>query len=433
MLVFPRKYFTFIFFFQQIFVIEPYSSKNYIKGCSKQYSLFFCDKSMNAETDFDKQLAIIETYFNKNFVDNDEIYVSVVGEGLKMLTNGFNIVQPKDDNSLNDFIIQLIKIPYSQNNISYLNLTIKFYNHLKLVNKNIYTDYPTIIFFINSYLKDLQSTKALLEQIKNEKLNNVKMLAIIFDKKYFQNATYLAGDGNVYYFCEKSLYVGVTKWIFNKICVSLETSTITMPLSTTPSIYSTSTDIISTTQKIIPIDECKTYFSISIDTNSQFLDKSQFHFIKNVIQNNISSLITNYSKVSIDSFDIKYNRWFTFGEITSIQEFMMDIYMLKQRKISNFYLLTQRLNMLPIPSDWFISTYIFISQISKNEIDKSIDEAKILKSKGTLNFIIMGNDTLISDLNILQPSNIFLWNLTTSSINSLENFFNNSIACDDIV
>uniref|UniRef100_A0A0N5C6U0 ORFan n=1 Tax=Strongyloides papillosus TaxID=174720 RepID=A0A0N5C6U0_STREA len=388
---------------------------------------------MNAEIVFDKQLAIIETYFNKNFVDNDEIYVSVVGEGLKMLTNDFNIVQPKDDNSLNDYIIQLIKIPYSQNNISYLNLTIKFYDHLKLVDKHIYTDYPAIIFFINSYLEDLQSTKALLEQIKNEKLNNLKTLSIVFDHAYLQNATYLAGDENVYYFRGRSLYVDVTKWIFNKICASLETSTITLPLTTIPSIYSTSTVLTSTTQMTIPMDKCKTYFSISIDTNSQFLDKSQFHFIKNVIQNNISLLITNYSKVSIDSFDIKYNRWFTFGEIMNIQEFMMDIYMLKQRKMSNFYLLTQRLNMLPIPSDWLISTYIFISQISRNEIDKSIEEAKILKSKGTLNFIIMGNGTLISDLNILQPSNIFLWNLTTSSIYSLEKFFNNSIACDNIV
>ncbi|CEF71093.1 von Willebrand factor, type A domain-containing protein [Strongyloides ratti] len=401
------------------------------------------------------------TYSNVILWDFKKCSVEVlINECKESLNNNFYIIQPNDENTLNKYILKILKLPPSQDKISYLNLTTQFYNQLSLVDINIYTDYPTIVFFINSYLNDLQSVKEILKKIINEKLQRLKTLAIIFNKEYENNASFLVGNSQVYYFqntFKQNMYKDIVSWILNKICeesevtTNLPSSVVTTNLPSSivttnlpssivttnlpSSIVTTSTNLISsstiqTTTKVKPISDCKTYFTFAIDTNSQSLNETSFLFLKNVIKNNISLLIKNYSTVSIDSFDVKYNRWYTFGEINTIEEFMMNIYFLKQRDMSNFNLLIERLNMLPMLNDWVMSTYIFISKISNNDINNSIDNIKILKNKGTLNFILLGDNIAESDLNPLHPSNIFSWDLKLSSIDNLKKFFNDSIACN---
>uniref|UniRef100_A0A0N5A492 Mediator of RNA polymerase II transcription subunit 14 n=1 Tax=Parastrongyloides trichosuri TaxID=131310 RepID=A0A0N5A492_PARTI len=411
-----------------IFLLIPISSihETIKKSCFEHYVLFVCDKSQFIGFYENEQLSIIDVFYNNNYEADERTFVTVTGQGSYAETNHFEVVKPNDENSLNNQILNIIKMPKRNGTITYHTILVDMIHTVDLSDIKIFTNYPTIVLFIGSELQDIKKTKIVLKMLELESLNNLKILSIVFNNQYMKIAKFLTDDINdnfLYNVTDQKRYDKVNKWILEKICYeSGEVTTVT----TTPTFISTITHSPSTFTTSQKPKKCNNYLIFAIDTTSNILNIDEFTFMKTTLEYNVSLLITDIKKVAIDSFDIKYNRRYNFNDIKTVEEFMMNIYIIKQRNDSSLSLLFKRMNTLHIPHDSTLSTFIFIAQNDKKEIEKSVVDGKILKNKGSLNFIMMKSNITRDDLSLLHPSNTFRWNLTSSIMSDDSNYSDDS-------
>uniref|UniRef100_A0A0K0G4U0 VWFA domain-containing protein n=1 Tax=Strongyloides venezuelensis TaxID=75913 RepID=A0A0K0G4U0_STRVS len=172
---------------------------------------------------------------------------------------------------------------------------------------------------------------------------------------------------------------------------------------------------------------CDLYISFALDTFNEALSDYDFQYTKTIIQNNISSIINNFSKVSLFSFD-ENQKNFPFLNIHNVKEFYMDIYYLKQSGTSNLSKIMHFLDSQEI-NGGKLSTFIFIAHKNIDEIVLSINYATSLKNKGSLTFVIIGTGINKNDLQLLNYTNVIYWNFKSCSIDELVNELKNSLVC----
>uniref|UniRef100_A0A0N5A491 VWFA domain-containing protein n=1 Tax=Parastrongyloides trichosuri TaxID=131310 RepID=A0A0N5A491_PARTI len=298
------------------------------------------------------------------------------------------------------------------------NLNLMLQNLIDNVNIHSQTRLNTFVFVSKSDENEIKNSYYAVQRLKN--LGTINFILVGTAIK--EESIVALSPSNIYQIDFANCNVTeLVQFFRNSLNCNMNCNTTPNPALTTPSIQTTT---LCTLKKV-----CSPYVSIGIDTNSQGLDNVEYTFMKNVIQNNVSSVIPNYYTTSIDSFDPSQRR-FSFGDIHSLGEFMLDINFLKQSSTSSLNLLLEKLDNQALPSNELLSSYIFISCVSTQDLQESINHAKSLKGKGTLNFIIVGTELNSQDLQPFEPSiNIYVWDFTKCPIQKLLEFFVDSFAC----
>uniref|UniRef100_A0A0K0DSV9 VWFA domain-containing protein n=1 Tax=Strongyloides stercoralis TaxID=6248 RepID=A0A0K0DSV9_STRER len=176
-----------------------------------------------------------------------------------------------------------------------------------------------------------------------------------------------------------------------------------------------------------PTAICDLYITFAIDTYDQALSNYNFNFEKKIIYNNVSNIITDFSKTSIFSFD-RNQKLFLFNSIHNKYEFSEDINYIKQSNKSSLST-TMKLIDIQNTSGGKLSTFIFLSHKNIEEINLSINYSYSLTKKGTLTFVLIGTEVDENDLQKLTYSNVIYWNFKQCSIEKLVNELKNSLAC----
>uniref|UniRef100_A0A0K0FAJ8 VWFA domain-containing protein n=1 Tax=Strongyloides venezuelensis TaxID=75913 RepID=A0A0K0FAJ8_STRVS len=178
-----------------------------------------------------------------------------------------------------------------------------------------------------------------------------------------------------------------------------------------------------------PLQNCDTDIIISIDASKDALPSLLFQKEISLIRDNITLDWTNFNKVALTWYNEKPFITYKFGQINSKSQFDNFLNIIQQASGSKLSLLLNELNNIPTTLGNKLSTFVFISSSTNEEINNAIQYADQLKQKGTLNVIILGNIISETDLKPLNASNIFYWTFADYCIEPLRNFFINSLDC----
>uniref|UniRef100_A0AAF5I2G8 VWFA domain-containing protein n=1 Tax=Strongyloides stercoralis TaxID=6248 RepID=A0AAF5I2G8_STRER len=201
-----------------------------------------------------------------------------------------------------------------------------------------------------------------------------------------------------------------------------ETSTTTKFISSTTTTILTTT----TTTPIKPSGKCQDNIVIAIDASTNFLSDIQFEYQKNLVKYNITKNYQNFKLLSIAGYSNNVSEFFPYGTIIDRPTLIKDVDSITRGSGSSLSTLMEKL----ITPGNLQSTFIFLSFTTDDEIKNSINYSKILKNKGTLNFIILGN-SLTQSLQPLNPSNTYNFFFLDSKVPSLLSWFNSSMACNN--
>uniref|UniRef100_A0A0K0FAJ6 VWFA domain-containing protein n=1 Tax=Strongyloides venezuelensis TaxID=75913 RepID=A0A0K0FAJ6_STRVS len=175
--------------------------------------------------------------------------------------------------------------------------------------------------------------------------------------------------------------------------------------------------------------DCKTDIIFAVDASNDVLFPFLFNLEINLIKDHLASNSLDYSKVSLAWYNENINMT-KFNTFNTKDEFDSELSSIQLNNGSSLNLLLDNLNTLKPTDCDTISTYIFLSHLSGSEILKSINGSKILKDKGSLNFIILGNIINEDDFKDLNPSNIFYWDFSSECVSSIVSFFNSTLSCN---
>uniref|UniRef100_A0A0K0FV39 VWFA domain-containing protein n=1 Tax=Strongyloides venezuelensis TaxID=75913 RepID=A0A0K0FV39_STRVS len=228
---------------------------------------------------------------------------------------------------------------------------------------------------------------------------------------------------------------------FTTSSTSTKTTTINWVTSTTNAIISTKTpnfqtttssQLITTTQTQcrsgIPVKVCDGNIVMAIDATNDTLPKELFSRQIDVISSYIEPSWDDYKKIALSWYNELPTTYFSYGSINNKNEFNNILYSIRQYPGSSLSKLLSSINNLPEQSKK-ITVFIFISGISDNEITKSIPFAILLKEKGNLNFIILGNVVPISRLDPLKPTAVYSWDFTYANAVEIIKFMNTTMSC----
>uniref|UniRef100_A0A0N4Z4F0 VWFA domain-containing protein n=1 Tax=Parastrongyloides trichosuri TaxID=131310 RepID=A0A0N4Z4F0_PARTI len=174
---------------------------------------------------------------------------------------------------------------------------------------------------------------------------------------------------------------------------------------------------------------CDGQIIISIDSSTN-LNQTSFTDEINVMKYNITSSWENFGKVALSNYDSVAYTHFTFRTIKDMAQFDKDLDRIKQSVGSNLTDLLLELNDLKLPLSKTLSTFIFISTLTNETAQESMEYAIKLKDKGTLNFIVLGDMVQDDILNILNPTNVFKWDFDNGKVDDMNTFFNDSMICE---
>ncbi|CEF70422.1 Hypothetical protein SRAE_2000505400 [Strongyloides ratti] len=182
----------------------------------------------------------------------------------------------------------------------------------------------------------------------------------------------------------------------------------------------------------IPFSDCKTIITIAVDSSSDSLLSILFSdYELNLIKNNITANWVDFSNVNLVWYSGTPTVRMTTGTMETKSNFDYILTLIKQTSGSNLNKLTEKLLNIPQVSDDNVSTFIFIAQYYNNDYESTYQNIQMLKQKGSVNFIILGNVVKTEDLESLNPSNIFYWNFDTKCIPLILQFFQNSLSCNN--
>ncbi|CEF59465.1 von Willebrand factor, type A domain-containing protein [Strongyloides ratti] len=223
----------------------------------------------------------------------------------------------------------------------------------------------------------------------------------------------------------------------NTLCSSTTTTTTTSTTTTTKKITKTTVTTIpptTTTQCIPHTVPCNPNLIFAVDSSNDVLEYSFFQKQINYLQNDLSTLLSNYdfNRVTLASYSSNVIQEYPFGNISNYLEYLEDLQNMLSRNQSKGSSLTNLMknlnNLKPLNPD-SISTYIFVSEINDNDVQNAVGEAKKLKSKGELNFILLGTAPHASQLGPLQPDNIINWLLSDCEENNVTDLIHNGFVC----
>ncbi|CEF61339.1 von Willebrand factor, type A domain-containing protein [Strongyloides ratti] len=215
--------------------------------------------------------------------------------------------------------------------------------------------------------------------------------------------------------------------------LNLITSTTRWRISPTNNItFTTTSSLVTTTQFQCPfgkpIQICDGNIVMVIDSTNDTLTPNLFERQLEVIKNNIEPLWNDYSKIALGWYNKFPTIDFSYGTINNKEEFDKILYSIQQYRGSSLSKLLSSINNLPEQKKK-ITIFVFISEISNNELMKSIPYVSLLKKKGNVNFIILGNVVPIHILETLKPTAVYSWDFTCTNAIQIVKFVNASMSC----
>uniref|UniRef100_A0A0N4ZPD9 VWFA domain-containing protein n=1 Tax=Parastrongyloides trichosuri TaxID=131310 RepID=A0A0N4ZPD9_PARTI len=182
-----------------------------------------------------------------------------------------------------------------------------------------------------------------------------------------------------------------------------------------------------TTSTACPLSSCNTL--IAVDSSSDILIPYLFEKELEIIQNNISKVIPDFSRVAIASYNEKTTINSYFNTLSNSIDFSNIIGSITSKPGSRLSILLETLYNITIPENTIINTVIFISEYIPDEISNSVNISKLIKERGSLNFIILGTDIKEEYLKILEPTNVFQLDFSICDINEVNDKFKNFTSC----
>uniref|UniRef100_A0A0N5BS64 VWFA domain-containing protein n=1 Tax=Strongyloides papillosus TaxID=174720 RepID=A0A0N5BS64_STREA len=203
-------------------------------------------------------------------------------------------------------------------------------------------------------------------------------------------------------------------------------------VSDTPQITYITSTIVSSTNPCIeghPGKICDGQIILAVDA-SYNLNRTSFNDEIDVIRNNIAYGWEDFEKIALAWYNDKTLK-LPFTLIDSRKLFNIILSVINQDSGLSLTNLLSNLNSLKLPLSNTLSTFIFISSTTNDDIDNSVEYAKSLKNKGTLNFIVLGdiNQSMYLEEK-LNPSNIFYYDFSMGNVTNLVKFFNDSMVCE---
>uniref|UniRef100_A0AC35UHP8 VWFA domain-containing protein n=1 Tax=Rhabditophanes sp. KR3021 TaxID=114890 RepID=A0AC35UHP8_9BILA len=196
---------------------------------------------------------------------------------------------------------------------------------------------------------------------------------------------------------------------------SLEMTTQNMPISsiqTTIGSSSTMSNPVTTMQMSTStgtypaIYPCSSNIMFTFDSSTN-LSPIQFTDEINLVKNNvIDSNWNNYERIGITWYDGKPTTFYGFGEITTKSDFDLFVDFIEQRPGSNLANILKAILKIPLNTNISpkLSTFIFVSSLDDGDIKASIPYANQLKQLGSINFILIGDNSSVDQLKPLSPS-----------------------------
>uniref|UniRef100_A0A0N5CHS0 VWFA domain-containing protein n=1 Tax=Strongyloides papillosus TaxID=174720 RepID=A0A0N5CHS0_STREA len=229
--------------------------------------------------------------------------------------------------------------------------------------------------------------------------------------------------------------------VYTTSSTNTKTTTINWVTSTTNGITSTkvpisqtttSSQLLTTTQTQcgsgIPIKVCDGNIVMAIDATNDTLPKELFARQIDIISSYIEPSWNDYKKIALSWYNELPTTDFSYGTINNKNEFNNILYNIHQYPGSSLSKLLSSINNLPEQSKK-ITVFIFISGISDNEITKSMPFVTLLKEKGNVNFIILGNVVPINKLDPLKPTAVYSWDFTYANAVEIIKFMNTTMSC----
>uniref|UniRef100_A0A0N5B4N7 VWFA domain-containing protein n=1 Tax=Strongyloides papillosus TaxID=174720 RepID=A0A0N5B4N7_STREA len=181
----------------------------------------------------------------------------------------------------------------------------------------------------------------------------------------------------------------------------------------------------------IPYYPCQTNIILAIDASSDVLTPDDFSQQLDLIQNTITTNWTHYDRVALSWYNSVPSTFFSFNTIEDRSDFNIILKsLITQGPGSSLSKLLSSLVYLQNKNNFKTSTFVFISEVDLDDIEKSREFAEKLLKEGYLNFIIIGSNLTpqqLTRLLSLNPSNIQQWDFSDN--NDVLRFFNNSFDC----
>ncbi|CEF61326.1 von Willebrand factor, type A domain-containing protein [Strongyloides ratti] len=186
------------------------------------------------------------------------------------------------------------------------------------------------------------------------------------------------------------------------------TTTTTLPPTTTITVPSTIvTTLPPTTTTTLPpcvtnTTQCNVAFAFD---SSNYMISSFFDDYKHVLETVIPNYLTQFSKVSIHSFNSISYSLASYGSLQNISDFSNAVSSMTQAPGYNLHLaLNDIYNEIEPDKNTNLATFVFLTKNDTNEFKLSSEIAQKLKSKGGLYVVIVETDLQPKDIVDLNPT-----------------------------
>uniref|UniRef100_A0A0K0EN43 VWA domain-containing protein n=1 Tax=Strongyloides stercoralis TaxID=6248 RepID=A0A0K0EN43_STRER len=176
--------------------------------------MFFFDNSLYGKNSLQKQIKIVNQFVLNSPNSNDNISTVLLSQGETSYNKSFYPILTDD---FGEFYITLSSIANqtpSQGNISYFFLTSEVASKSRLNENNIYTKNPIIVYFIDSYINQIENTRMIINMMENFFTTKIRVVSIIFDTMKTSAATFFTKNSDFVHLSVDSRET--VQWLFSQ-------------------------------------------------------------------------------------------------------------------------------------------------------------------------------------------------------------------------
>uniref|UniRef100_A0A0N4Z848 VWFA domain-containing protein n=1 Tax=Parastrongyloides trichosuri TaxID=131310 RepID=A0A0N4Z848_PARTI len=392
-----------------------------IKECQNNKVLVTLDTSNKTipREIFKKMIKILRIHFLNENINFSNVGLTWYNEKLPIYFP-FNSI-----NTRKEFVhdLSLIKQGINMKLSKVLKNVLMNFNEKEMVNENV----KTIIFVSDITPSDVLGSLSYIKQLKKYGDVNIIILGNIMRKidlkilnvsKVFIWDFSYQSTNNLFGFLKSITHCDKEKDIISTTTTTTEVFT---------------TDTTTTTQSPctygVSKKTCDSDVYITVDSTSDSLSIANFNKQITILQNNISNIFTDFRRISLTWYDDNPHLLYPISKIENQDKFNGYLSNIEQNNGSKLSKILNILNSMSIIGYRNISSFIYISEITFDEAVKSISYVEGMKSRGTVNFIALESiDRRLLDM--VNPSNVYYWDFTDNDVNSLVQFYNDSMSCD---
>uniref|UniRef100_A0A0N4ZJQ4 Secreted protein n=1 Tax=Parastrongyloides trichosuri TaxID=131310 RepID=A0A0N4ZJQ4_PARTI len=388
--------------------------------CSTLYSIFAIDNSELGHDLLDYQIRLIDHFNAIAATSKKQSFFTVTSQSGEILTNDYVAPLSEDTNSLNKQVFNVLSQNVDVQNISFYPLLIDICGNVKVEATRNSVQNTVYITIIGSDIIDKENIRIVALNQLNRYLSDIS-LAIVLDKQYLQNATYMfGGEDRVFHFDINSdtKYDDVANWILKSSCSNSFPATTPTPPTNSPACQ--------LTERI-----CNAAFAI--DASPDVLSKLDFEIEKNLVKKVLPETIPYLLRAAY--FQYSYLSFNLNDFSTTISPKQLNYY-INRLELSHGLNISRAIDyhlMLANEHLYYgssFSAFIFLSQTpNPSDVQAAISEAEELHTYGPLNFILLNKNVDYKSLLPLKPDNYIYYDLNSNDTDVVAKFIQKTISC----